>query len=161
MSKKNIEISFFGKLLDEVSKEITTYRQRQITMFREAVIVLAVITWGINQLEMKNNIAEWIIRILASIACISVGYVGYKIIMAYKSRIYYVRKKRTELFVKYAERFNMGDIMAPDFDPFYPVDVGNFIKTYKTTPTSKIYTAALISISVLTTFINILSGFAT
>lgn len=33
-------------LLDKASEEIAAYRQRQITMFREAAIVEALITWG-------------------------------------------------------------------------------------------------------------------
>lgn len=87
ISSYEVQIS----ILETMSQEINTYRQRQITMFREAVIVLALVTWGINQLNIQDNWPGWIIRVAAAAACALVGIVGILIILSYKKRIYYIR----------------------------------------------------------------------
>ena len=84
-------------LIDKASDEIETYRRRQITMFREAVIVMAFIIWGTFSILEKKIQLGWLIKSATAIACIGTGFIGMLIIFAYKRRIYHVRGKRDDL----------------------------------------------------------------
>src|SRR5438067_7807995 len=106
-------------LLDKASAEIDTYRQRQITTFREAVIVQALITWGANQLKLQSNYYIPLIRFAAALGCLSASIIGYLIIRSYKRRIYYIRGKR-EALVERIQRNYQSDPKEKVIGLFYP-----------------------------------------
>lgn len=154
ISSYEVQIS----ILETMSQEINTYRQRQITMFREAVIVLALVTWGINQLNIQDNWPGWIIRVAAAAACALVGIVGILIILSYKKRIYYIRDERTKRISVLERLLATKKIKS---EAFYPTETKRLEKKHKTLPSSKIYIWALVGMSVLTFIVNILDGLAT
>lgn len=142
-------------LLDQASDEIGSYRQRQINTFREAVIVQALITWGVNQLQLQPNIYTLLIRISAALTCLAAGIIGCVIIMSYKKRIYYIRDKRARLVKRIQE---MSQIKFEDFELFYPINKEKVEKNFQTNPTSVIYSLTLIITGILSFLVNILAG---
>lgn len=142
-------------IIDSLSNEIKVYRQRQLTTFREALIVQAVVTWGIGHIgvDIMSSQILWIIRILAGIGCAVSGFVGVRIIHAYKERIYHLRDNR-ETITK--------DLMAPllvNLDPNSDImKIKNwfFSTEEKETPTSSIYIWTVITFSALTAITNFL-----
>ena len=151
---------FFKTLIEKMSQEISTYRQRQITMFREAIIVLALITWGIIRLELVNNFFGFLLRFLSGVACIFVGWIGAKIIMSYKKRIYHIRQERSKLMIAFSKHSKVKDVDLTSNDPFYPINVDNLGPEYKTNPTSGIYSLTLKIMAILTFMVIVFSAFA-
>jgi hypothetical protein len=145
-------------LLEKATNEINTYRNRQLTTFREAIIVQALITWGVTQLKFSSNMSGWIIRIIAGLACLWVGWVGKVIIISYKRRIYYIRDNRSELVQQIQE--NNGELLGAVRNLFYPTSSAAIKEEYKTRPTSWIYSMTLLVMGVLTFLINIIAGLA-
>lgn len=143
------------RLLDKASEEISAYRHRQLNTFREAIIVQALITWGISQLKLQENASGWLIRILAGLACLYAGIIGRYIIMSYKKRIYYIRKQRESLIQHILVAKASGKIVGSFF---YPIDAGSLDKEFQTRPTSSVYSFTLIVLGGLTLAVNILAG---
>ncbi len=144
-------------LIKHATEEINAYRQRQLTTFREAVIVLALITWGVSQLGLQSNNAGWIIRALAGLACLYVGWVGKKIIMSYKNRIYHIRDSRSQI-AQQLYSISSQTVQIPNI--FYPTSGHGVEKSYETTPTSTIYSYVLLTLGFLGCIINLIAGLA-
>ena len=143
-------------LSDGLSEEIQVYRRRQLTTFREVLIVQALITWGIGQLGIDEKTSADVIsliRFVATGACVVAGVVGIWIILAYKERIYHLRDGRNYL----------ADCLVPPdpegSDPniypgrkwYYPTDV-------KKMPTSYIYSFTIVAFSLFTGAVNFWMG---
>ncbi|HEX8846678.1 MAG TPA: hypothetical protein VF791_18680 [Pyrinomonadaceae bacterium] len=157
-SKVELSEKIILTLLDKATEEITSYRQRQINTFREAVIVQAVITWGVSRLILQPNFAGWLIRGVAGFACICASVIGWLIIMSYKKRIYYIRDKRQALI----ERVHL--IATGNIEPvslFYPTKADSLPDEYRTKlATSSIYGFTLLILGGLTAVVNIFAGLA-
>ena len=152
-------------LLDKAAEEVSTYRQRQITMFREAAIVVALITWGVNQLKLEQNIYTSLIRVAAALACVGASVIGLVIIRLYKTRIYHVRRARQELSIKLQEvsRKTFSDTDTTEL--FYPTDESaNPRRPFKDrvglTQTSTIYALTLLILGLLSAIVNLFAGYA-
>ena len=147
-------------LLDKVSEEIATYRQRQITIFREAAIVEALITWGVNQLKPQQNTYGTWIRVTAAAACFGASIIGSIIIMSYKERIYLTRNKRAELIKIIQEE--SGTTSEP-IELFYPTTkragTGLWSKLLSI-PTSTVYSLSLMILGILAFIVNLVAGHA-
>jgi hypothetical protein len=154
---KEAQSQVLDSLIKEASGEITEYRKRQLATFREALIVQALITWGINHLNLEGNISGWLIRILGGLTCFLVGIIGTIIIMAYKNRIYHLRDKRLEL-TSLIQKIAL--IKETVESIFFPTLIEKEGKKIENMPTSKIYSYTIIMMGILTLLINILSGFA-
>ena len=155
-SQNTISENIFLALLNRASEETETYRKRQISTFREIVIVQGVITWGINQLNLPPQPYELWIRILAGVTCLLAGIIGMWIIMSYKKRIYYIRDKRAEFVKRILQTTgNQSEII----DLFYPTEAEQLPKKYRTKPSSTIYSLTLIIVGILAFAVNILAGF--
>jgi hypothetical protein len=147
-----------AKLLDKATEEIASYRQRQITMFRETAIVEAITAWGISQLKLQQNTYGWCIRISAAIACLVASIIGCIMIMSFNERIKHVRLGREKL----AEQLQI----LSNIDPaqlFYPAvrESGEGWWSWLiTVSTSKIYSFTLIILGVLAALVSILAGLA-
>lgn len=148
-------------LFDKASNEIDVYRQRQISTFREAIMVLAVITWGLSKIVASDNKSSTalIIRGIAAFACISTSAIGSSIIMSYKKRIYYIREMREKLV-----NYLLKDIPPDEKWKFLFYPTSEFAKIeleekYRTSPTSSIYSVTLIVLGISTAGVNILVGF--
>lgn len=73
------------------SDEIETCRRRQITTFREFIIVQALITWGIGRLGLTPGpVTQWT-RGMGALVCLITGIAGFLMIMLYKRRIHHIR----------------------------------------------------------------------
>ena len=142
--------AYLPHLIDAMSEEIRAYRQRQLTTFREVVIVLAVIIWGAGQLLSPDNalMEAFVVRVLAAVACASAGYFGWQIIHNYKRRIYYVRDRRNEV----AQCFK-NLLYDEAFYPTIPDDVKN--KDHQTRPSSQTYGRSLAWLTALTFLVNL------
>lgn len=140
-------------LADQISREIDTYRHRQISTFREVAIVQAIATWGIGQLGLAPGAVKPA-RFLAMGACLAAGLLGAWIIQIYKKRIYYLRTHRNALYSRYLCE---AEDRSP-FVPFYPTETSSARFSLVTVPSSFAYTAALLVVSVTTGVLNFISA---
>ena len=87
-------------LMDAVSKEMESHRGRQVSIFREAVILIAIVTWAANSVPLFRAGDEVLRKTIGGVAaaiCIIAGCAGWYIIFLYRERIYHLRKRREEL----------------------------------------------------------------
>lgn len=88
------------KLTDLLVKEMESHRARQITMFREAIIVMGLVTWGtylaLCAMHPDDSHAHYFARV-ATLLCFAVAILGSFIIIEYRRRIYHLRKRREDL----------------------------------------------------------------
>jgi hypothetical protein len=130
------------KLIELASSEIEAHRQRQIKMFREAVVVVAVVTgFGVTTDAFANE-ASWVklvVGAVAAAACLATAFVGSRIIREYKERIYFVKDRREELVhLLGQQRHTLGWCSEPDARLFSPI---------RTHTTSGPYAIALLSLA--------------
>jgi hypothetical protein len=88
------------RLIESLSTEISAYRQRVLTTFRDAAIVQALLTWGATIVSKelpksdRSSIAAGVIYLLAAVGCIGTGWVGMRLMKSYRTRIRFVRDRR-------------------------------------------------------------------
>jgi hypothetical protein len=133
------------------SDEIETYRRRQITTFREFIIVQALITWGIGRLgPTPGPVTQWT-RGMGALVCLIAGIAGFWMIMLYKRRIHHIRDQRD----------HVTKVLAGSEIPlYYPTarpERGWFARLFSL-PTSTIYGVTLIIVGVLTCLTNLIIG---
>ncbi|MBU1638441.1 hypothetical protein KKC97_12320 [bacterium] len=154
IKKSNVLLS----ILDSINDEISYYRQRQITTFREVAIVLALITWGVGHLgiELDDSQSQGI-RLIACFACILVTYLGYKMIRNFRERIHFVRKRRDKIE---ADTFTLIGMQSVGI--FFPIPVkkqetdnDKNMDAKRIAPSSNIYIAALITVGFITAALNL------
>ena len=156
-STESPEIGLF-KLLDKASEEIATYRQRQITMFREAAIVEALITWGVNQLKLQPNGFALSIRVAAAVACLGASIIGGIIILSYKERIYHIRSSRARLAERIQRQLDGNSDAVELFYPTAKKSSERFLARLASIPTSHIYILTLMILGILAAVVNLLAG---
>ena len=87
-------------LIESVSKEMESNRSRQVRVFREALIVIGILTWAvISGLEIRSA-APWIRAVIGSVTavvCMTAAMISWYIIFLLRQRIYHLRKRREEL----------------------------------------------------------------
>lgn len=140
------------RLMKTVSKEMESHRSRQMGIFREAVILIAIVTWAANSVELFRSAEIWFRAVIGSVTaliCFVAGCAGWYIIFLYRERIYYLRKRREELVSYMRPRWQDETLHAdPDqatwlFPPIGP-------------PTSSIaYGTVLLTVGVLAAFLNV------
>ena len=139
-------------LMEAVSKEMESHRGRQVSIFREAVILIAIVTWAANSVELFRSAEIWFRAVIGSVTgliCFVAGCAGWYIIFLYRERIYHLRKRREEL-VSYLRPPWQDETLNPDsnqatwlFPPIGP-------------PTSSIaYGTVLLTVGVLAAFLNV------
>jgi membrane protein YqaA with SNARE-associated domain len=152
-----------ARLFRQICDEIATYRQRQITTFRQFIIVEAAIAVGVGTLgavdSTEGHVAlQWVLRVTAAAVCGGTGLIGWWIIHAYKKRIYYLRDARQALLETASACKGKVD---GKLEPFYPTAKENLpaaSEHYETWPTSFIYSLVVISVGMLTGIFCFLSG---
>jgi hypothetical protein len=144
------------RMVEGLSQEIGYYRRRQVTTFRDAAIVLALITWGAYKLsgtEIPDTALS--LHCPAGLACLAVGATGWWIIEALRVRIHHCRGKRNNL----AELFQDNGIPCETIrDLFYPLGARIWGLELAHWPTSRIYGFSLAVLACFTSFANFLMG---
>jgi len=88
------------RLIEFVAQEMEAHRRRQAWVFREAVIVIGILTWAAFSVPVVRS-ADFLYRAITggvtAIICIIIGVVGWYIVFLYRHRIYHLRKRREEL----------------------------------------------------------------
>jgi hypothetical protein len=138
-------------LMDAVSKEMESHRGRQVSIFREAVILIAIVTWAVNSVPLFRAGDDALRKTMGAVAaaiCIISGCAGWYIIFLYRERIYHLRKRREEL-VSYLRPEWEDEKRKPNCNRatwlFPPIGA----------PTSSIaYGFVLLSVGVLAAFMN-------
>ncbi|MFG0252033.1 MAG: hypothetical protein ACF8NJ_04075 [Phycisphaerales bacterium JB038] len=97
-----------NEVLRLLCEEIDTFRRRQITTFRQFVIVMGAIVLVASPLDFNAFKA---VRIAGGCVCLLTGVLGWLIILSYRSRIHYERIRRQQF---------LADGAMPSM-PFYPV----------------------------------------
>ena len=141
------------ELLGNASSEISAYRKRQITTFREIIIVQGLITWGVSKLSLKLDAEGIGIRMAAAIACLAAAWIGWWIMGSYRKRIHHIRDSRDQLVRRITTHIPQ---LGGDFLLFYPTDKEKVKEEYQTERTSVIYSWMLWTVGLLTTIVNVL-----
>lgn len=147
---RRLDSQSIGALIQRASEEIGVYRRRQITTFREFILVQALITWGIGRLGVQCDSVALEIRFIGALICLIAGVAGFWMIMLYKLRIHHIRNKRDLL---------VDQLIGSDFQLFYPTTAreegvwGTF-----GWPTSRIYGYSLIIVGFLAALANVIIG---
>ncbi|UCD75334.1 MAG: hypothetical protein JSV91_00145 [Phycisphaerales bacterium] len=88
------------ELIKFVSDEMESNRKRQIAIFREAVIAIALVTWAAilipRGLDASVGDRRWI-GWSAFCLCLAASLLGGRIIFLYRQRIYHLRNSREDL----------------------------------------------------------------
>ncbi len=159
-----MDAGIFKAILDKLCEEIAAYRRRQVTVFREALIVLAVITYGVGKLYPQDetlslNVGLAFLRFLAAVASGFVTYAAVRMIKSYRDRIYHIRDIR--------EKFAQGVLESSSEDTtlFFPTphaatELGEAdFSMGSAKPTSDIYNMTLITMGVLAVIVNLILAF--
>jgi hypothetical protein len=155
------------RLIEFASDEIESFRKRQISMFRDAIIVMVVVTSGASIAAAGKGVTEYVQRGASSAAaatCLIVGLVSALMVRRYRDRIHLIRERREDLVRRIRPKFKAEDqavksakseakakkaIDAQETWLFYP-------KGVKTTSTP--YARAMYGLTVIAVLINLLAA---
>ena len=146
-----------NKVLDAAELEISEYRRREVSTFRDLAIVQAVITWGAGQLSLTREVLA-LTRFLAAGACICATVVGWMLINIFRNRIHYVRDARAKLHRRLFEILETDGVQIS-----YPTENKTWdelplAEKYRTQPSSTVYRWALIVVCGIASLTNLLDG---
>ena len=134
-----------GTVLEECSREIAAFRQRQITTFRESAIVQALITYGITQLNPAPEMVRTL-HTIAAVACVLSSLLGCWIILIFKRRIQIARSQRSAL------------VLSADKSGTWLKEDGGFLPGGSGYRSSTAYIAALLVMGAFMTCANLVLG---
>ena len=107
---ENAEHDALMRLIDAMFAEINNYRKRQLTDFRNAVIAIALVTWGAYTLEKTPGNDASFIMYMAGVACFLLAVLGSVTILMYDTRVHYLLRNANDLADALSSRDGLGEI---------------------------------------------------
>lgn len=148
-------------LIEAASTEIDAYRKRQLTAFREAIIVIALITWAVNTVDLsRSDWAGWVVRVIGGTTCILVGVFGTMIYLRFSAANAHLRIKRERLVSSLQPPCKSEGGLSKEVGDalFYPVTRPGTRWVSRISPA---YVLALLTLAALGAVLNVLGGFTT